>query len=87
MVQLSDCRYSVHRFEAAFCIDNNMLTRDFISEKGFSAVFENESQPDLIIFFGIFDPPVIGFFSPFDDFGIEVLDRFGRRWIRLQREV
>ena len=44
-------RYSSHHREAAFGIGNGMVACDLVSEEGSSAVFEDDSQPDSIIFF------------------------------------
>ena len=45
-----DPRQGDHR-DAAFGIGNGMVSCDLVSEKGFSAVFEDDSQQDSIIFF------------------------------------
>ena len=80
-------RYSAHHRRTAFGIGDGMVSCDLVSEEDSSAGFENDSQQDSISFFGLFDPPVLGFFSPSNDFGIESLDQSGRRHVRPQREV
>lgn len=50
-VSAASFRYSSHHREAAFGIGNGMVACDLVSEEGSSAVFEDDSQPDSIIFF------------------------------------